>query len=109
MMRISTTTLESFRLFMEPEQEWMPEEELLDTIDGHFVPNKQVLVGMAYGAILEHPERYRIPGGYDVDGIILGDDVMQPGLALIDRPRTVFEAKAAGLIGGHLVVAKADQ
>jgi hypothetical protein len=35
-MRISTTTLESFRLFMDPEQEWMAEDDLMATIRGEF-------------------------------------------------------------------------
>ena len=48
-------------------------------------------------------------GGYRCDDIALGDDVMGPALALIDRPHTVFEAKAIGRYGEHDVVAKADQ
>lgn len=114
-MRISTTTLESFRLFMDPEQEWMSEDALLDTIRGAFVPTRKVLVGQAFGAVLEAPELYRIPGGYRVTprgsdvAIELGDDVMAPALALIDRAATVFEAKAAKRYGRHDVVAKADQ
>ncbi len=108
-MRISTTTLESFRLFMEPDQEWMTEDDLLATIRGVFVPTHKVRVGRAFGKILETPERYRVAGGYRCDGIALGDDVMGLALALIDRPHTVFEAKAVGRYGAHDVVAKADQ
>jgi hypothetical protein len=116
-MRISTTTLESFRLFMQPEQDWMSEDELIATIRGQFVPNRKVLIGQAFGAALENPEWYRVDGGYRVgvrggastDVIELGDDVMGPALALVDRPRTVFEAKAKKSYGPHDVVAKADQ
>src|SRR5688500_9646068 len=114
-MRISTTTLESFRLYMHPDTEWMPEEDLIATIQGKFAGNHKVWIGSAFGAILETPEPYRIPGGYCVRPrgcdytITLGDDVMQPMLALIDRPRTVFEAKAIKSYLGHDVVAKADQ
>jgi hypothetical protein len=66
--------------------------------------------------VLEHPDRYRIAGGYRVEGLrgcpetfTFGDDVMGPMLALIDRPRTVFEAKGVKRYGNHDVVAKADQ
>lgn len=114
-MRISTTTLESFRLFMLPENDWFNEDELLATIRGEFVPNAKVLLGQAFGAVLEDPDRYRVPGGYRVlprgasEPVVLGDDVMGPALALIDRSVTVFEAKASKRYGAHDVVAKADQ
>jgi hypothetical protein len=113
-MRISTTTLESFRLWSQPETEWMDEADLLATIRGEFVGNHQVWLGQAFGAVLEHPERYRVSGGYRVqprgcpETFELGDDVMGPALATVD-PRTVFEAKATGHYAGHDVVAKADQ
>lgn len=114
-MRISTTTLESFRLFMEPDNDWMTEQELLDTLTGKFTGNHKVWVGQAFGAILETPEAYRETGGYLViprgstEVIALSDNVMGPALALIDRPNTVFEAKAMSQFCGHDVVAKADQ
>ena len=106
-MRISTTTLESYRLFME--QDWMREDDLLATIRGEFVPTHAVRLGQAFGAILETPDPFRVSGGYRVGDIALGDEVMAPALALIDRPRAVFEAKAVGRYGAHDVVAKADQ
>lgn len=114
-MRISTTTLESFRLWVQPEQDWLQEADLLATIRGEFHPNHNVLLGQAFGSVLETPERYRVSGGYRVtprggtETFELGDDVMAPALALIDRPRTVFEAKGIGSFAGHDVVAKADQ
>lgn len=114
-MRISTTTIESFRLFMQPEQDWMAESDLIDTICGRFTGNRKVWIGQAFGAALETPDRYRVSGGYRVTPrgcdtpIALGDDVMGPALALIDRPQTVFEAKGIGVYDGHDVVAKADQ
>lgn len=108
-MRISTTTLESFRLWLDPEQEWMSESDLIDSILGKFTPNHKVMIGKAFGTILETPDPYKVQGGYICEHISLGDDVMGPALALIDRPRTVFEAKAIGRYGEHDVVAKADQ
>lgn len=113
-MRISTTTIESFRLFMDPEQEWMPEEELIATIKGEFTPTHPILLGQAFGAVIEQPDRYRIAGGYRIkprggDEVFeFGDDVMGPVLALFDR-RGVFEAKGTRSYLGHTVVAKADQ
>lgn len=114
-MRMSVTTLESFRLWSSPDCEWMTEEDLLATIRGEFRGNHKVWLGQAFGSVLETPEPYRIAGGYRVTPrgcdyeIVLGDDVMGPALALIDRPNTVFEAKAVKAYGPHDVVAKADQ
>lgn len=108
-MRISTTTLESFRLWLQPEQEWMSEQDLLDTIAGVWRPNRKVEIGQAFGRCLEDPDRYFIPGGYRCDGIELGRDVVDSALALIDRESTVFEAKGTRRYGRHDVVAKADQ
>jgi hypothetical protein len=115
-VRISCTTLESFRLFMNPEQDWMSEDDLLATIRGEFVGNHKVWLGMAFGAVLETPERYRVVGGYRVENprgcgedFEFGNDVIDPALASIDREHTVFEAKASGMYAGHQVVAKADQ
>lgn len=114
-MRISATTLESFRLFMDPEQEWMEESELLDSICNRWTPNHMTNIGQAFGLVLRYPDRFRASGGYRVtprgttDVIELGDDVMGPALAAVDRSDAVFEAKATGTYAGHEVVAKADQ
>jgi len=114
-MRISCTTLESFRLFMEPEQEWMSEDDLLATVRGEFVGNHKVWLGQAFGAVIEHPSVYRVPGGFRVDALrgcpesfAFGDDVMEPVFGLI-ADGAVFEAKGVKRYGRHDVVAKADQ
>lgn len=113
-MRISTTTLESFRLFMQPEQEWMSEDDLTASIVGSFVPNHKVLLGLAFGKVLENPVKYRAPGGYRItprggtETFELGDDVMGPAFALI-APGAIFEAKGMKRYGRHDVIAKADQ
>ena len=106
-MRISTTTLESFRLFMEPEQEWMTEDALLATIRGVFTPTPAISLGLAFGKVLEDPARYRVPGGYRCNGFSFSDATIAPALAIIDR-RGIFEAKAVKAYGPHEVVAKAD-
>lgn len=107
-MRISTTTLESYRLFMQPDQEWMSEDELIASIRGQFVPNRKVLIGKAFGEVLETPDRYRISGGFQHGPFFFSSDTMQPALDLFDR-RGVFEAKATKEYGDRTVVAKADQ
>jgi hypothetical protein len=112
-VRISTTTLESFRLWSQPDQDWMTEESLIDTIRGRFVPTPAVRLGKAFGAVLETPERYEVPLGYVFDdaGFLeyqFSHATMAPALALMDR-RGVYEAKATKEYGPHTVVAKADQ
>lgn len=107
-MRISTTTLESFRLYMQPEQDWMTEDSLLATIRGEFTPTPAVLLGKAFGQVLETPDPYRVANGYSCHGQYFSDAVMQPALALMDR-RGVFEAKATKEYGPCTVVAMADQ
>lgn len=110
-MRISATQLESFRLFMQPTQEWMSEDELVATIRGEFVPTHKVNLGQAFGRVLEAPEQFAVDGGYAVrangEDFAFGADVMAPCLALIDR-RGVFEAKAVKRYGPHEVSSKAD-
>ena len=106
-MRISTTTLESYRLWRDPEQDWMSEDELIATIKGEFRPNHNVLLGQAFGRVLEKPEAYRVRNGYLCGDFAFGEDVMEPALAVIDR-RGVFEAKGTKPYGDRTVVAKAD-
>lgn len=107
-MRISTTTLESFRLFMQPDQEWMTEDALIDTIKGVFVPTAAVTIGQAFGKVLETPERFQVRGGYVCMGYSFDDATMAEPLTLMDR-QGVFEAKAVKRYGACDVVAKADQ
>jgi hypothetical protein len=106
-VRISATTLESFRLFMAPSNDWMTEEELLATIRGEFVPNHKVKLGLAFGKVLETPERYRGRAGYQCGDFFFSNDVMAPALAEIDR-RGIFEVKSQRLYGDCMVVCKAD-
>src|SRR5207247_4146768 len=62
-MRISTTVLESFRLYMQPDNEWMDEAELIATIRGEFTPTPEILLGQAFHSVIEHPDKYRGEGG----------------------------------------------
>lgn len=92
---------------MQPEQDWMSEDELLATIRGEFVPNHKVKIGLAFGKVLETPDRYRGRAGYTCNGFHFSDDVMAPALAEIDR-RGIFEVKASKFYGECNVVCKAD-
>ena len=106
-MRVSCTTLESFRLWSDPEQEWMSEESLIATIKGEFKPTPAVELGLAFGKVLETPDVYVLDGGYACGDYVFSDQTIAPALALIDR-RGVCEAKALKAYGPHDVVAKAD-
>src|SRR5579862_6325036 len=109
-MRVSATTLESFRLWSDPEQEWLTEDDLLASIRGQFVPTAQVELGSAFGQILEAPDRFRVPGGYACKGYTFSDETMVEPLKLMDHRQGVFEAKAAkDYPGGVTVISRADQ
>lgn len=116
-MRVSATTLESFRLYCEPDQEWMTEEDLRASIQGIFTPNPRIQLGSAWGRILEHPARFKVPGGYRVEKqsdhpwdrpVFVPDLVLAEALPYVDHRRGVFEAKAAQSYGAIDVVSKAD-
>jgi hypothetical protein len=114
-VRCSATQIESFRLFCQPDNEWMTEAELLATIRGSFTPNHRVNLGSAFGRVLEDPDRYLVPGGFRCtvgnfnheETFEFGRDVVEPCLAVIDR-RGVFEAKAVKSYGPVDVASKAD-
>lgn len=107
-MRISVTQIESFRLWSDPEQEWMSEAELVASIRGEFRPTPRVELGTAFGAVLEDPDRYLTPDGFRYGAYVFSRDVMEPALAVFDR-RGIFEVKATKAYGACTVVAKADQ
>lgn len=108
-MRISTTSIESFRLWSDPEQEWMTEDELIASIRGEFVPTPAVRLGSAFGKVLETPDLYVSTDGFECGSYVFPSDVMLPALALMDHERGVFEAKSTRQYGDCTVVAKADQ
>lgn len=85
----------------------MSEDELIATIRGQFVPNHKVKLGLAFGQVLESPDRYRVRGGYKAGDFFFSDDTMNPALAEIDR-RGIFEVKAQKSYGDCVVVCKAD-
>jgi hypothetical protein len=108
-MRVSTTTLESFRLFLQPEQEWMSEADLIASIKGETVATARMRLGSALQSVLERPEAYRVDGGgYRHEDWFLPEDVVQAALRAFDR-RGVWEVKATKVYGQCTVVARADQ
>jgi hypothetical protein len=85
----------------------MDEADLIDAILGRFVPTVEVQIGMAYHAILEKPDVYRVPNGYMARDYFFGPDTVEPMLARIDR-RGTFEVKGTREILGNTVVCRAD-
>ncbi len=103
-MRISATTLEGFRLWREGVK---PTADLIAQIQGQFTPTPRILLGRAYGRVLERPDEHRTPLGYECDGFRFEADAIDPALARIDR-RGFFEVKATKKYGPHTVVSRAD-
>ncbi len=117
-MRIGVTTFESFRLFMQPEQTWMAEDDLLASIKGETIPNRKMLLGTAFGKCLEDPTRYlanddtySVPVRTKAGPIVyvFSYEMVQEALKVFDR-RGVFEAAATKDYGNGITVAtRADQ
>lgn len=113
-MRISTTLIESFRLFLSAD--WMEEADLIKSIRGEFIQTKPMRMGTAFHSILEKPEAHVLALGdaYVCDGFTFPGEVVRPCLALIDHAG-IFEVKATklyrvpGLAEPVTVVAKVDQ
>lgn len=115
-MRISVTTIESYRLWAQPEQEWMKESELIDTIKGVFKPNAKMLVGLAFGRALEKPQKYLKEGRYRVpvknaegEWVVywFEEEELAPALESYDR-QGVSEVKGTRRYGDVTVVTKLD-
>jgi hypothetical protein len=104
-LRISATTLESFRLFSEGD--WMEESDLIDTILGKFRPTIEIQIGQAYHSILETPDKYRAKNGYTCRGTFFAPEVVAPMLEKIDR-QGLFEVRATLDVLGNTLVCKVD-
>lgn len=61
-LRISVTTLESFRLYLT--EEWKPESELLDEIRGEFKATPKMLLGRSGHCAMEGRFAHEDPGGH---------------------------------------------
>lgn len=108
-MRVSCTTLERFRLFIEPGQEWLSEAEFLASIKGEGAQTPALLLGRAFGQILEKPWEYTVASGFAHGPFRFSAATMAEPLRLMDHRSGVFEAKATKEYSRSLVVAKADQ
>lgn len=111
-MRISVTTIESYRLYL---LDVVSEADLLASIRGEFTPTREVNLGRALHSILEKPEDHEsslYPGTYACDGITFPGAVVRECLTHVD-PAGMFEVKATKeyRVGGRAVtvVAKVDQ
>jgi hypothetical protein len=81
-LRISITTLESFRLFQT--SEWFSEEKFLDQITGEFVANPAMNFGTAYHRLIEK--------GFEIEnGLTTGFDPQYPNETKIDFLNAKFE------------------
>lgn len=106
MLRVSCTTLDSYRLFRDAD--WMAEADLLATIRGDVVQTPAMALGIAFENVLMAPEAYRVAGGYVSGDYSFADAVMGEPLSRVDR-RGVFQVKTQGPYADLNVVAKADQ
>jgi hypothetical protein len=109
-VRISTTTLETFRLYRE---DVVSEADLVAAIRGEFKPTRNVQLGQAFHSILEKPQDHiLVDGRYAADGITFPAEVVSEALEYVDRSG-VFEVKETKdyRVGSQAVtvVAKADQ
>lgn len=107
-MRISATTLESFRLYLDPANEWFTEDKMLATIKGEVVDTPEMALGRAFESVLMDPDRYRVANGFLYADYTFSDATMARPLALVDR-RGVFQVKTTKRYGAVDVVSKADQ
>lgn len=108
-MRVAATAIEAYRLWRDPEQEWMTEQALQDQILRRpFAPSPAMQRGTAFGKVVEAPDLYRVPSGFVCMGYYFSADMMAPVLASFDH-RGLFEVKGSKLYGDVLVVSKADQ
>lgn len=108
MMRISTTTLEAWRLFQIPDQEWMSLADLEQSILGSPTQNRPMLIGIAFEKILASPVLYGV-GRCDpvpCDGYLFTGEILPAYAGL--PPSPLWQVKTVGQIAGHDIVAKAD-
>ena len=108
-MRVGVTQLEAFRLYREPDQEWMTPEMLVARLSYAQEPTEEMRVGSALDKILERPAAYRVKGGYLCDGFSFSEPEIGAALALL-QPYGVPKVKSHKEYGDDLVVvAEADR
>lgn len=108
-LRISTTTLESYRLYRD--YDFKSEKSLLDSIKGAFVQTPEMRAGSAFHQILETPDECRHEDGYAWDGHVFPADVVEPCLAVCGPGLCEVKVTKDYVVNGEpvTVVAKVDQ
>ncbi|MFP4527698.1 MAG: hypothetical protein ACLFQX_04045 [Candidatus Kapaibacterium sp.] len=116
MLRISVTTLESFRRFLQ--EEWLSEQKLISQIKREEPPSIHMAIGTAFHDILEHPhERVKYDDKKDIHyfesgGIVFPFETITKAYDQISY-RYPFEVKTTKdyIVDGEAVrvVAMADQ
>jgi len=106
-MRVSCTTLESFRIYMSTKNDWMTEADLVASIKRETPDSPAMALGRAFESVLMAPERYKTDGAYSCGGYVFNDKAMDFSIALVDR-RGVFQVKATKSYDNVDVVAVAD-
>lgn len=118
MLRVSTTTLEAFRLWQTGD--WMSESDLIAQILKKEKPKTTMLRGTAFGLLLADPSKYDVLQNdmgeweYQVNlpkdnaTFWFGQASMVEPISLIDYEHSVFEVKATRQYDDCLVVCKGD-
>jgi hypothetical protein len=108
LMRTSATVLEAFRLWSDPEQEWMSPEQLHAQIRGEFTATRMEL-GTAFDRVLERPvDHYHVEDDTYVRGAyVFPASVVSEALKHIPEG-AVPQVKWERRYGDVVVVAKVD-
>lgn len=114
-MRISTTTIESYRNFIE--FDWLSQDEFIEQLKGKFVATKKMEMGTAFHNILEHPENYLVvndskPDYFECNSYRFDNEVIKEAITKVNYafPFEIKATKVYDILGKEItVVAKADQ
>jgi hypothetical protein len=110
-LRVSATTLETFRRFLEPEQEYTTEDDVLTSIRRSAVETEAMRVGSAFDEVIERRAAFYVAevDGYVHRGCCFDRSEMERDVFPLYDDRGLFQVKDQGLYGDVLVVCKADQ
>lgn len=107
-MRIHATALDTFRLYMHPDNDWLTEQDVIDAVRFKCAPTPEMQLGIAFERVLQDPERYRVPHGFVCNGYTFSEATMAEPLELVDHQHGTFQVKTVTRYGVHEVVSKAD-
>jgi hypothetical protein len=111
-MRISTTTIESYRNFIE--NDWLSQDEFIEQLKGKFEATRKMNLGTAFHNILENPVPHFVAkkGLYVSDGFEFQKKDIESATAKVNYafPFEIKATKVYNIQGIDItVVAKADQ